>query len=186
MKLFVKFNIDTICRIVLQEQLDILNVAYTITGPGTVQFALPVPSDQYNLLVTRLNKYGIDIIDNQKAILVQKIKDAILSMLMYSENLPLLKISSYLSDKLNENYRTLSNVFSEICHISIESYVIIHKIELVKNLLVVENMSLTEISYKLHYSSVAHLSSQFKKITGLTPTTFQKIVLQKKNTHLQS
>ena len=180
MNLFVKYNLDTTCRVILQEQLDKFSSNYTIASTGSVKFHSPLSMEKYRELGAQLSKYGIEIIDNQKAILVQKIKDCILSMLLYNDSMPLVKISSYLSEKLGENYRTLSHVFSDVCHISIESFVIIHKIELVKNLLVSENMSLTEISYKLHYSSVAHLSNQFKKITGLTPTSFQKIVQQKR------
>jgi len=181
MNLFVKYNLETTCRTILQEQLDKFSFEYTITGMGCVKFNDRIPMDQYQKLTAELNRYGIEIIDNQKAILVQKIKETILSMLQYSDSMPLMKISSYLSEKLGESYRTLSQVFSEVCHLSIESFIIIHKIELVKQLMVSENLSLTEISYRLHYSSVAHLSNQFKKITGLTPTTFNKIVRTKRN-----
>ena len=181
MNLFVKYNLETTCKKILQEQLDKFRLKYTITSMGCVKFHNPIPMEQYYELTTELNKYGIEIIDNQKAILVQRIKEAILDMLQYSDNMPVIKISSYLSEKLGESYRTLSQVFSETCHISIESFIIIHKIELVKQLMVGENLSLTEISYRLHYSSVAHLSNQFKKITGLTPTTFQKIVRHKRS-----
>lgn len=181
MNLFVKYNLETTCKKILQEQLDKFEFKYTITSMGCVKFHSPLPMEQYGKLTNELNKYGIDIIDNQKAILVQKIKEAILSMLQHSENMPVMKISSYLSEKLGESYRTLSQVFSETCHISIESFIIIHKIEMVKQLMVSENLSLTEISYRLHYSSVAHLSNQFKKITGLTPTTFQKLVKYKRS-----
>ena len=181
MNLFVKYNFETTCRVILKEQLDKFNFDYTITGMGSVTFSKNVPMEQYQKLTKELKRYGIDIIDNQKAILVQKIKEAIISMLQFNNNMPLVKISSYLSESLNESYRTLSQVFSEVCHISIESFIIINKIELVKQLLINDNLSLTEISYRLHYSSVAHLSNQFKKITGLTPTTFQKIVKHKRS-----
>lgn len=179
MNLFVKYNLETTCRMILQEQLDKFNLNYNITGVGCVQFADSIPMEKYRNLLTELKRYGIEIIDNQKAILVQRIKETIMGMLRYND-MPLVKISTYLSEKLGESYRTLSQVFSEVCHISIESFIIIHKIELVKHLMVQENLSLTEISYRLHYSSVAHLSNQFKKITGLTPTTFQKIVKYKR------
>jgi len=181
MNLFVKYNIETTCRAILQEQLDKFGFDYTITSMGCVKFHNSIPMEKYQILTKELNRYGISIIDNQKAILVQRIKETILAMLHYSDNMPVVKISSYLSEKLGESYRTLSQIFSETCHISIESFIIIHKIELVKQLMVSDNLSLTEISYRLHYSSVAHLSNQFKKITGLTPTTFQKIVKHKRS-----
>ena len=181
MNLFVKYNLETTCKMILQEQLDKFNLDYTITGMGCVKFHTIIPMDVYAELNDQLRKYGINIIDNQKAILVQRIKETILSMLQYADNMPVMKISSYLSEKIGESYRTLSQVFTEVCHISIESFIIIHKIEMAKQLMVSENLSLTEISYRLHYSSVAHLSNQFKKITGLTPTTFQKIVKHKRS-----
>lgn len=182
MNLFVKYNLETTCKAILQDQLDKFGLNYTITSMGCVKFHSNIPMEKYHNLTKELGRYGIEIIDNQKAILVQKIKEAILTMLQYNDNMPVMKISSYLSERIGESYRTLSQVFSEVCHISIESFIIIHKIELVKQLMVGENLSLTEISYRLHYSSVAHLSNQFKKITGLTPTTFQKIVRTKRGT----
>ena len=180
MNLFVKYNFEKTCKVILQEQLDKFGFQYTITGNGSVNFAKSIPMHQYQSLVASLNKYGIEIVDNQKAIMVQRIKSVIMSMLYQDNAMPLIKISSYLSEALNENYRTLSQVFTEVCHISIESFIIIHKIEIVKQLLLVDNMSLTEISHKLQYSSVAHLSNQFKNLTGLTPTNFQKISTYKR------
>lgn len=179
MNLYLKYNFDRTCRVILQEQLDKFDFRYTITGAGTVNFQDTIPMEQYALLQQQLNNYGIEIVDNQKTILVQKIKATILAMLE-EDNMPLLKISTYLSEKLNENYRTLSNVFSEVCHISIESFIIIQKIERVKQLFITENLSLTEISFRMNYSSVAHLSNQFKKITGFSPTVFQKVVQSKR------
>jgi len=179
MNLYLKYNFEKTCRVILQEQLDKFDFEYTIVGSGAINFKENIPMQQYVLLQQELSHYGIEIIDNQKAILVQKIKATILSML--NENsMPLIKISTYLSEKLNENYRTLSNVFTEVCYISIESFIIIQKIERVKQLLINENLSLTEISFRMNYSSVAHLSNQFKKITGFTPTVFQKVVHNKR------
>lgn len=181
MNLFLKYNLEKTCIMILKEQLDKFGFEYSISSMGCVKFGDNIPLPQYHALRDELKKYGITIIDNHKAIMVQRIKEAILSMLQYNDNMPVIKISSYLSEKLGESYRTLSQIFSESCHLSIESFIIIHKIELVKQLMLSENLSLTEISYRLHYSSVAHLSNQFKKITGLTPTTFQKIVKHKRS-----
>lgn len=179
MNLYLKYNFDKTCRAILEEQLDKFNFKYTIASTGTVQFHDNVPMDEYVKLQKQLSRYGIEIIDNQKAILVQKIKAAIRRMLE-DNDLPLVKMSTYLSESLGENYRALSNVFSESCHISIESFIILQKIEIVKKLLVREGLSLTEISYRMSYSSVAHLSNQFKKITGFTPTVFQKVFHNKR------
>ncbi len=180
MNLYLKYNLDTTCRVVLKEQLDKFDFTYTITSAGTVHFKDSIPMNQYTILQQQLYHYGIEIVDNQKAILVQKIKTAILSMLE-EDTMPLIKISTYLSENLNENYRTLSNVFTEVCHISIESFIILQKIERVKKLLITENLSLTDISFRMNYSSVAHLSNQFKKLTGFTPTVFQKVIHNKRS-----
>ena len=179
MKLYLSYNFDKACRMILQEQLDKFSFKYTLEGPGMVHFTDNIPMHDYKLLQQQLQHYGIEIIDNQKAIMVQKIKAAILAMLA-EKDMPLIKISTYLAKQLNENYRTLSNVFTEVCHISIESFIIIQKIEKVKQLLVNESLSLTEISFLMNYSSVAHLSNQFKKITGFNPTVFQKVLQNKR------
>lgn len=175
MRLYLKYNIEKACRVILMEQLEKIDFKYTLEGSGIVQFPTPVPMHQYNLLQRELHKYGIELVDNQKAILVHKIKVTIMSML-HKFDLPLVKISTYLANELNENYRTLSAVLTEVCHMSIESFIIIGKIEMVKQLLITENLSFTEISFRMNYSSVGYLSNQFKKITGFSPTDFQKVI----------
>ncbi|RYJ42540.1 helix-turn-helix domain-containing protein [Flavobacterium beibuense] len=180
MELYIKYNIDQMCKVLLQEQLDKFDIDCTVTEPGYVKFKENIPMDKYNQLIESLKQYGIEIVDNQKSILVQKIKNAIIEMLYSDKGMQSLKISSYLSEKLDESYRTLSQVFSEVTFISIENFIILHKIERVKQLLMTESLSLTEISFMMNYSSVAYLSQQFKNITGVTPTTFQKIMRQKR------
>jgi AraC-like DNA-binding protein len=179
MNLYLKYNFDKTCRAILQEQLDKFNFKYSIATAGTVVFHERIPMQEYTILQQKLNHYGIEIIDNQKAILVQKIKQTVINMLEDGTT-PVVKMSNFLSESLGENYRTLSTVFSEVCHISIESFIILQKIEIVKKLLVRESLSLTEISFRMNYSSVAHLSNQFKKITGFTPTVFQRLLLNKR------
>ncbi|WP_417352694.1 helix-turn-helix domain-containing protein [Flavobacterium alkalisoli] len=180
MELYIKYNIDQMCKVLLQEQLDKFDIDCTVTEPGYVKFKENIPMEKYNQLIDSLKQYGIEIVDNQKSILVQKIKNAIIEMLYSDKGMQSLKISSYLSEKLDESYRTLSQVFSEVTFISIENFIILHKIERVKQLLMTESLSLTEISFMMNYSSVAYLSQQFKNITGVTPTTFQKIMKQKR------
>lgn len=180
MELYIKYNIDQMCKVLLQEQLDKFDIDCKVTEPGYVKFKENIPMEKYNQLIDSLKQYGIEIVDNQKSILVQKIKNAIIEMLYSDKGMQSLKISSYLSEKLDESYRTLSQVFSEVTFISIENFIILHKIERVKQLLMTESLSLTEISFMMNYSSVAYLSQQFKNITGVTPTTFQKIMRQKR------
>lgn len=180
MNIYIKHNIEKVCRVVLQERIDALNVQYTITSAGSIYFPLGLSLQQLSELKGELDRYGIEIITDHKIVLVQKIKDLITAMLKPDGSMPLVKISSYLSDNLNESYRTLSQVFTEICHMSIERFIIFHKTEVVKQLLLNESMSLTEISHLMQYSSVAHLSNQFKNSTGLNPSAFQKVANNKR------
>lgn len=180
MELYIKYNIDTLCKVILQQQLDKFEIDCNVTEPGYVKFRENIAMEKYNRLIASLKEYGIEIVDNQKSILVQKVKNAIIDMVYSEKGVQSLKISTYLSEKLNENYRTLAQIFSEVTFISIENFIILHKIERVKQLLLTENLSLTEISFMMNYSSVAYLSQQFKNITGVTPTSFQKIMRQKR------
>lgn len=182
MELYIKYNLDLMCKVLLQQQLNKFEIDCLVTEPGYVKFRENIPMDKYNRLVESLKEFGIEIVDNQKSILVQKIKNAIIEMLYADTGVRALKISNYLSEKLDESYRTLAQVFSEVTFISIENFIILHKIERVKQLLMTDSYSLTEISYMMNYSSVAYLSQQFKNITGITPTTFQKIMKQKRIT----
>ena len=116
------------------------------------------------------------MLNSQKSQLMQRIKDAIVEMIFEKDKMPITTISHYLSDKLNLSYGYLSNVFSEYTYTSIENFIIIQKIEKAKKLIIEEELTLTEISFILNYSSVAYLSSQFKKETGLTPSMFKRIV----------
>lgn len=180
MNLYLKYNFEKTCRVILQEQLDKFNFKHVISDNGCIHFSEPIPTSDYLKFHGELSRYGIEIIDNRKAIIVQKIKTIIITMLD-TYNIPLIKISTYLSEELKESYRTIAQIFSEVCYMSIENFIIVHKIEKVKQLMTVENLSITEISYKLNYSSVAHLSNQFKKNTGFTPTTFQRIAAHKRS-----
>jgi len=122
-----------------------------------------------------LQKSGLELMDDKKAVIIQKIKNVIIELVHYSEEPLTINFSQYLSQKLGYDYTYLANLFSDAQGISIEKFFIAHRIERVKELLVYNELSLTEISFKLHYSSVAHLSSQFKRVTGLTPSYFKKL-----------
>ena len=122
-----------------------------------------------------LGRYGFELLEDKKSILIEKIKNIIVEMVHYSEEPQMVNFSSFLSEKLNYDYNYLSNLFSEVKGITIEHYIIAHKIERAKELLVYDQLTLTEIAEKLHYSSVAHLSNQFKKVTGLTPSFFKNM-----------
>jgi len=180
MKMYVKFDFNALCRKVLDEKLQEYGVKYRMLDFGEVEFYEDFTQEQHLVFKKKLQDYGIEIIESQKIALVQKIKDAIVE-LVFSENNISVKASIYIAEKLNHSYGYLSNMFSEITYTSIENFIIIQKIEYAKELMMSNKYSLTEISLRLNYSSVAHLSSQFKNITGLTPSLFLKIIGKRKN-----
>jgi AraC-like DNA-binding protein len=141
-----------------------------------------ITEEQKNKLNIGLKKSGLSLMDDKKSILVEKIKIIVVELIHYSEVLLKVNFSNYLSEKLNYDYTYLANLFSENQGTTIERFIITHKIERVKELLVYDELSLTEIAYKLHYSSVAHLSNQFKKITGLNPSHFKNLKHKRRTT----
>lgn len=175
MKIFTKFDYNTVCKKVLEDKLGNLDLKYRIIAFGEVEFLEKIPSEKMKLLKKDLEEYGITIIENQKTVLIEKIKETIMEMVSSDEPLNV-KASVYLSEKLSHSYGYLSNLFSEITFSSIENYIMLQKIERAKSLIIKDNLTLTEVAYKLNYSSVAHLSTQFKNITGITPSQFQRII----------
>lgn len=148
---------------------------------GMVEVQEDVTDRQREQLRENLLKSGLELLDDKKSILIEKIKNVIIEMIHYSDEVPRVNYSEYISEKLKYDYTYLSNVFSEVKGVTIQHFIILHKIEKVKELLLYDEINLTQISYKLHYSSVAHLSNQFKKITGLSPSYFKKIKQQRQN-----
>ena len=179
MKIFVRFNFNKICTTVLEEILTKLGIKYQIKNFGEVEVLEKPNEETQKLLDQQLRVYGIEVIEDQKTALVQKIKDAIIEMIHSAEPV-YVKSSIYLSDKLGHSYGYLSNIFSEVTYTSVENFIILHKIEYAKQLMIMENLTLTDIAHKLNYSSVAHLSSQFKNTTGITPSQFQKIIKKRR------
>lgn len=179
MKIFTKFDYNTVCKKVLDEKLQKLGIKYRIVAFGEVEFLEKIPTDKMKELRDDLEDYGITIIENQKTVLIEKIKEAIIEM-VHSEEPINVKASVYLTDKLHHSYGYLSNLFSEVTFSSIENFIMMQKIEYAKNLIIKDNLTLTEVAYKLNYSSVAHLSTQFKNITGITPSQFQRIITKRR------
>jgi AraC-like DNA-binding protein len=147
---------------------------------GVVEVLQDISAEQRQQLKTNLLKAGLELLDDQKSILVDKIKNVIIEMVHYSDELPRVNYSDYISEKLDYDYTYLANIFSEVKGITIQQFIIIHKIEKVKELLLYDELNITEISYKLDYSSAAHLSNQFKKITGLTPSFYKQLKNKRK------
>lgn len=179
MKVYLKFDYVQLTKKIVQDRLTELGYKFNIVGFGEFNFLEKVPNSKMDELTSIFKEYGIDIVENQKSVLVQKIKDAIIEM-VHSEKPLQVKSSVYIADKLNLSYAYLSNVFSEVTYTSIENFIIIQKIELAKQLMINTPMNLTEISIQLNYSSVAHLSTQFKHTTGMTPSAFQKIIQKRR------
>jgi AraC-like DNA-binding protein len=175
LKLYIKNMVCIRCKMVVKQQLENLGLHYINVELGKADIIEDMSFIQKEEFRTGLEKFGLELLDDKKSILIEKIKKVIVELIHYSDEPLKVNFSDYLSDKLNHNYTYLANLFSEVEGITIEHYIIFHKIEKVKELLVYDELSLTEISYKLHYSSVAHLSNQFKKITGLTPSFFKKV-----------
>ncbi|WP_418263178.1 helix-turn-helix domain-containing protein [Flavobacterium faecale] len=180
MKVFIKFDFNSICSKILEEKLEESQIKYRILGFGEVEFLEKVPTEKLDNFTQSLQQYGINIVENQKTILIQKIKDAIIEMVFNEEASVNVKSSVYLADKLNHSYGYLSNLFSEVTYTSIENFIILQKIEYTKQLIISNQLTLTEIAFKLNYSSVSHLSSQFKNTTGLTPSAFQRIIKKRR------
>ena len=160
---------------VVKAELEKLGLHYIIVELGEVEIMENITPEQHDQFKEGLLKSGLELMDDKKAVLIQKIKNIIIELVHYSEEPLTIKFSNFLAKKLNHDYTYLANLFSEVQGITIEQFLITHKIERVKELLVYNELNLTEIAYQMHYSSVAHLSSQFKKVTGLTPSHFKQL-----------
>jgi AraC-like DNA-binding protein len=159
----------------VKSELEKLGLKYTSVELGEVVLEREISSEQRNQIKTGLKKSGLELMDDRKSILIEKIKIIIIELIHYSDYSLKVNLSDYLTSKLNYDYTYLANLFSEVQGTTIEHFFIFHKVEQVKELLVYDELNLKEIAFKLHYSSVAHLSNQFKKITGLTPSHFKKL-----------
>ncbi|WOK09732.1 AraC family transcriptional regulator [Imperialibacter roseus] len=180
MKLYIKFMVSLRCKLLVKEELEKLGLHYVVLDLGMVDVLEDITEEQREKLKLNLLKSGLELLDDKKSILIDRIKNVIIEMIHYTDELPKVNYSDYISEKLDYDYTYLSNIFSEVKGITIQQFIIIHKIERVKELLLYDELNLTEISYKLHYSSVAHLSNQFKKVTGLSPTFFRQLKQKRK------
>ena len=185
MKLYIKYMVSLRCKMIVKEELKKLGLHYVIVDLGLIEILEDISQQEREQLREGLLRSGLELLDDKKSILIEKIVNVITEMIHYSDDVPRMNYSDHISEKLNYDYTYLSNVFSEVKGITIQQFIIIHKIERVKELLLYDELNLTEISYKLHYSSVAHLSNQFKKVTGLSPS-FYKQLKQKRTGNLEN
>jgi AraC-like DNA-binding protein len=180
MKLFIKNMVSNRCKMIVKSELKKLGLHYTIVELGEVETMEEISGEKLYLLNADLKKSGLELIDDKRSMLIEKIKNIIVELVHYSDEPLKINFSDYLSEKLNYNYTYLANLFSDSQGITIEHFFLNHKIERVKELLIYNELSLTEIADKLHYSSSAHLSNQFKKMTGLTPSHYKRLKYKKR------
>ena len=164
----------------VKEVLKSLGLHFILVDLGEVEIMENISAEQREQVKIALLKSGLELMDDKRAVLIEKIKNSIIEMIHYTDELIKINFSDFLSEKLNYDYTYLANLFSEVQGTTIEQFIISHKIERVKELIIYDELNLTEIAWKMHYSSVAHLSNQFKKVTGLSPSHFKQLKEQKK------
>jgi AraC-like DNA-binding protein len=174
------------CKMMVRTELQKLEIPYSVLELGFVETGRDLTPEEHDKLRINLIRSGLELLDDKKAILIEKIKNVIVELIHYSDEMPNINYSDYISEKLDHNYSYLSNIFSEVQGSTIEHFIIQHKIERVKELLLYDELNLTQISQVMNYSSVAHLSNQFKKVTGLTPTYFKKLKEFRKRVALEN
>lgn len=185
MKLYIKYMVSIRCKMAVRAELENLNIHYRTIELGEADIFGDITDEQRGVLKKGLLKSGLELMDDKIAMIIEKIKNVVVEMVHYANEPIKINFSHYLSEKLNHDYTSISTLFSEVTGTTIEHYIIAHKIEKVKELLLYDELSLTEISYKLNYSSVAHLSNQFKKVTGLSPSYFKSLKQHRKRIALE-
>lgn len=175
MKLYIKNMVCNRCILVVRNEIEKLGYHPQSVNLGEVEFDFEPNDEVKSTISLALQPLGFNLIDNKKSRLIEQIKTSIIELVHNNDSDLKINLSDFLSHKLKHEYHYLSSLFSEVEGITIEKYFIAQKIERVKELLVYDELSLTEIAHQLNYSSVAYLSNQFKKVTGLTPSYFKKI-----------
>jgi AraC-like DNA-binding protein len=169
------------CKVAVKDELKKLGLHFIVVDLGEVEIMENLSSEKRDLLRKGLFDCGLELMEDKKAIQIEKIKNIIIQMIHHSEEVIKVNFSDYLSEKLDQNYTYLANLFSEVQGTTIEQFIISHKIERIKELMIYGELNITEIAWKMNYSSVAHLSSQFKKFTGLSPSHFKKLKDKRRN-----
>ncbi len=180
MKLYIKYMVSLRCKNLVKKELKDMGLHYVDVDLGTVETLEEMSDGQIEHLRERLAESGLELLDDKKMILIDKVKTVIIEMIHHTDEIPKVNYSDFISEKVGKDYNYLSTMFSEVKGITIQQFIIHHKIERVKELLLYDELNLTEISYKMHYSSVAHLSNQFKKVTGLRPLFFKELKHKRK------
>jgi AraC-like DNA-binding protein len=175
LRLYIKYMVSIRCKMVVKDVLKNLGLHFIVVDLGEVEIMEDLTPEQETELKEALSEVGLELMEDKKAILIEKIQNLITEMIHHSTEVPKVNYSDYISEKLDYDYTYLSNIFSEVKGITIQQFIIVHKIERIKELIIYDEMTISEIAWKMHYSSVAHLSNQFKKNTGLTPSHFKQM-----------
>jgi len=173
LKLHIKNMVCLRCQLSVKTELEKLGIPYTYVKIGEAEIIGEIMPETMEQLQSNLHEVGLSVLTNKKKILVEQITSTIIELVHFTEDQIKVNLSDFLSEKLNYNYTYLANLFSEEKGNTIENFYLTHKIERVKEMIIYEDLNLTEISYRLHFSSVSHLSNQFKKFTGMTPTQYK-------------
>jgi AraC-like DNA-binding protein len=181
MKIYIQNMVSLRCKMLVKAELKKLDLDYKYVDLGVVKLSYPISNEKKEELKKVLHQSGLELMDDEKTMLIEKIINIIVEMVHYTDEIPKVNFSIFLSEKLNMDYHKLAEVFSKTKGVTIEQFIQLHKIERVKELIIYNELNLTEISYLMHYSSVAHLSKQFKLITGLTPTFFKNLAERRRN-----
>ena len=180
MKLYIKYMVSLRCKLLVKQELENLGLRHTSVDLGMIEIIEDIDEQTRMLLKRNLAASGLELLDDKRKILIDRIKNVIIEMVHYTDEVPKVNFSDYITEKLGYDYTYLSNLFSEVKGITIQHFIIKHKIERAKELILYDELNLTEISYKLNYSSVAQLSNQFKKVTGQSPSFYKKIGQKRK------
>lgn len=185
MILYIKNMVSLRCKMLVTEEIKRIGLHVVNVDLGWVEILEDISLQDYNNLNLNLQKSGLELLDDNQSILIERIKNVIIQLVHYSDEIPKLNYSDYISEKLNLDYTYLSNMFSEVQQTTIQNFIITHKIERAKELLIYDELSLSEIANKLNYSSSGHLSNQFKKVTGISPSYF-KLLKDKHRQYLEN
>jgi len=179
MNLYIKYMVSDRCKMAVKDILKKLGIHVIQVELGVVEILNELPDHTILQLKNALLPFGFELIEDRRTILIERIKNTVIEMVHHSDDMLKVNFSDYLSEKMNYDYTYLANIFSEVQGTSIEHFIITHKVERIKEFIIYDELSITEIAYKMNYSSLAHLSGQFKRITGLTPSYFRKLKLKR-------
>jgi AraC-like DNA-binding protein len=181
MKLYIKNMVSVRCKMIVKQELQKLGLHFIIVELGEVDIMETIFGEKLEQVKIALLQSGLELMDNKRSVLIEKIKNTIVEMVHHTHEMIKVNFSDYLSEKLNHDYTYLANLFSEVQGTTIEQFVISHKIERIKELIIYDELNITEIAWKMNYNSVAHLSNQFKKVTGLSPSHFKQLKVKRRN-----